>query len=248
MRGPGEPAAERDADAPLAAGSTADPPSPRQFRQQQSQALAQRRAAEAAAKRRSRTTLVLLATLTVMVGSLGVAVALIAANPRPASNATNTAPADSSGAQSPTGPPPQAEPDDTLRGVPRVIARPLSLRDPRLLAPARPGVRAAVVAFPQDEPQLEPNQIVLRLSATALADGAILGPNILLLTASRQGRLTAAWQLTNPRPLVPGRPHRLVANLDVVPEAADPDGWIVTALDPAAPASDPQQRERTDRP
>lgn len=238
MRGPGDPGPD-DADAqatPLAAGrpAPADPPSPRQFRQQQAQSVAQRRALDAAAKRRRRTTLVLLATLTVMVGSLGVAVALLAAKPANAPDADSDNPPDTPEL---TAPHAASQVDPAAVGDTLVVeAIPLDLRDPRLLAAARPGIRAVVELLPVDAPdRLQPDQLALRLNATALADETLPGPIPLLLTASDAGRLTAAWQLTDPRDLPPLRPHRLIAQLDAFPESADPQGWIVTALEPTSP-------------
>ncbi|MEM1446152.1 MAG: hypothetical protein AAGF84_08860 [Planctomycetota bacterium] len=107
----------------------------------------------------------------------------------------------------------------------------LELRDPRLLNEARPGVRAVVELLPTDPThQLEPNQIAVRTSATGLVTETLPGPITLLLTASDDGRLTAAWQLTDPRDLTPFKDNRLIAELDAFPDTADPDGWIVTAL------------------
>lgn len=229
MRGPDEPVLDDDAPVPIgrAATPTGDPPSPKAFRQQQAQSLAKRRAAEAAAKRRSRTTLVLLATLTVLVGSLGVAVALLATKPPAASDL-------------PAVDPGLADPmltNDTQvdepAAIPTLSATPLDLRDPRLLAAARPGIRGVVELLPADAPdQLEPDQIAVRVSATPLSEAAVPGPIELLLTASYDGRLTAAWRLRDPRTLSPAVANRLIAQLDRFPDQADPKGWIVTPLQP----------------
>ncbi|MEM7576758.1 MAG: hypothetical protein AAF328_04710 [Planctomycetota bacterium] len=235
MRGPGDDGS--DPAGALATGRPAatapgDPPTPRQFRQQQSQALAQRRAAQAAAKRRSRTTLVLLATLTVMVGSLGVAVALLASKPQtPAANPSAN-PGERSG-----DPDSMAVPEAKSALAPALLLRTtrLDIRDPRLLAAAQPGVRAVVELLPTDAPdELEPDQLAIRIRTTALTTTTLPGPIDLLLTASNDGRLLAAWTFTDPRDLAPLQANRVTAQLDAFPAAADPDGWIVTALAPPA--------------
>lgn len=237
MRGPDEADAEAGPPTPgrvAATGQPDDPPHPRQFRQQQAQAMAQRRATEAARRRNRRTLLVLLGAMTVMIGSLGVAVALIAARPPvldAGAEANPMQPPLTPAAASSTG-----QPATSAASEPQlvVVARSLDLRDPQLLADRRPGLRGVVELLPADAPeQLEPDQVAIRVNATGLADASLAGPVVLLLTASDAGRLIAAWQLTDPRDVRPDRPRRVIARLGQFPEAADPQGWVVIPLDAA---------------
>ncbi len=168
---------------------------------------AQRRALEAARRRRRRTLLVLFMALTVMVGTLGVAVALMASREPP----------DGEGADGGT----EVELADPNADLPPPLrpARLLGLDDERFDRAVRSDVHA--VADAGERPEL----VTVRLIA---AEDDPPPPFNLIITARTQAGIVHAWAASETRALTRAHGLRFIARLPDPPDPAEFPAWTVT--------------------